>query len=237
MIKQMKHLFLTGLFLVSGAMVAQAVPVPVGPASAESGDGLNSKWVQVAVGFQPNSIAQAKNTLAKELGDPGFIAEINQIVSEISFSDYGQAGTLPVPAMAGDDPRFAVEYSGFLNVINPGEYLFGVLHDDGFEFRLGGGVVSQFDANTAPIFTQVSLTLAAGLYDLNFIGWEQGGVFINQLYWVPPDQVEFSLVPQRALFTRAPDGVSVPDTASSAVLLLLGFFGVMAGRRCLPVKP
>jgi hypothetical protein len=228
-------LFFAGVFVLVGAMCAQAVPIPAGPALAESGDGLNSRWVQVDAAFKPDNIAEAKATLAKAPGDPGFITAINQQVSEINFSDFGEPGTSPVPAMAGADPRFAVEYSGFLNVVNPGTYSLRAHHDDGFELSLGGEVVSQFDANTAPIFTTVNVDLAPGLYGLSFIGWEQGGLFVNRLLWMQPEESEFSVIPQRVLFANSPQR-SVPDSTSSAVLLLLACFGLFAGRFCLPAK-
>ena len=207
---------------------AHAAPVAVGPALGGDGDGINTLWVRTAV--SPHSIADAISVLASAGESVSFSAP------QIDFRDFS-GGTetagieslsdLPDPftniegGVAQDDPIFAVRYSGFLNVAVSGDYSFRAITDDGFSLVLGGEQISAFDGDRSPAATDVSLTLDAGLYSLEMIGWEQVGQFVDELSWLRPGESDFAVIGTaaggRALFTTAPSAVPVP-----AALPLLG---------------
>ena len=207
---------------------ARAAPVAVGSALSGDGDGINTLGVRADL--SPHGIADAMGVLASAGESVRFIAP------QIDFRDFS-SGTetagieslsdLPDPftriegGVAQDDPIFAVRYSGFLNVAVNGDYRFQAITDDGFSLLLGGEQISSFDGDRSPGSTEVSLTLEAGLYSLEMIGWEQVGQFIDELSWMRPGDSNFAVIGTeaggRTLFTTAPTVVPVP-----AALPLLG---------------
>ncbi|MBX3747629.1 MAG: hypothetical protein KF833_20160 [Verrucomicrobiae bacterium] len=217
--------------LMLAAPLLHAVPTPVGPPLAGSGDGLNSRWVVVDPSIKPDTIAQAEAVLAMGPGDAGFVSQTEAIVPNIAFYDgiggYSDSG-FPMPDPA-TDPRYAVRYTGFLNIVTGGDYRFFSFTDDGFRFDLGGETISSFDGNRGPDVSVSGLySLGAGLYPIAFLGWEQGGVFVTELSW-SLDGAPESIIPQSAFFSRRPS-TGVPDAGSTLVLLMVG---VVAGRALL----
>lgn len=87
--------------------------------------------------------------------------------------------------------------------------------------------MSQFDGDRGPGETSATVTLTEGLYSFEFIGWEQGGQFVNELAWIKPGEVEFSLLGDRnspVFFTTQGDvPVSLPSVLS---LLLIGLIAL-----------
>lgn len=207
-----------------------AAPTPVGPFLAIDGDGLNSTWVDLT--YSPHSVSDALAALALPANDPQINQRYDQVVPYIDWAD-GQGGTdgldttttftdLPV----GSDDNFAVRFQGFLNITTAGEYDFQVYTDDGFQLSLGGEVVAEFLGDRGPAASAFSVTLAAGLYALDLVGWEQGGQYVDELTWDPDGDTLFTTVPQSVLFTSA-----VPEPETWPMLLAgLGLVGWGARR-------
>ena len=205
-----------------------ATPTPIGPAINGDGDGLKMRWVNTD--FSPHSIANTLQALSLKPGDAGYVGEVNGVTKVIDFED-GNYGDLfrdtdqAVPL--GSDDNFAVLYKGFLNITASGNYTFRSFTDDGFRLSIGGDVVSQFDGDRGPGETSATVTLTEGLYSFEFIGWEQGGQFVNELAWIKLGEVEFSLLGDRnspVFFTTQGDvPVSLPSVLS---LLLIGLIAL-----------
>ncbi len=223
------HLTLTLGLALAGA-TTQAAPVATsGPLSGD-GDGLNAFWV--SAGVSPFNIETAIETLANGTSE----TVVEQIAPYIDYRDFvdGTQGNHAGPDLADPfspidtennvsigEAIFAVRFSGFLNVLTSGNYLFRSHSDDGFRLTLGGEVISEFDGNRSPDTNEVGLELDAGLYSIEFIGWEQGGQFVNELAWLRPGDADFHVIgaeiDDRVLFSQAPTAVPVP-----AALPLLG---------------
>ena len=222
------------LFLGSLATVvfASAVPVPVAGPVAGPGDGLNFRAVQ----FNPSivhNILGAEAALGWDPSDPRYVSEVSGVLNRIDMADGNYVGENTsahdaVP-FAGADPLFAIRYSGFLNVVEPGPYVFSSFTDDGFKLTLGGQVISAFNADRSPgTSTTPSILLAAGLYEIEFIGWEQGETFVNELAWLTPNATGGMIVPDSTVFFR---NVPVPDAGSTSALLGFAIIGLAYFRR------
>jgi PA14 domain len=180
-----------------GALItvnAFAVPAAIGPAESGPGDGLRARWVNTD--FSPHSIADTVSALALGPGDAGYVGEAIGITPWIDYEDGDYLGELftgsDLPLPFGSDDNFAVTYSGFINITQAGTYTFRSFSDDGFRLTIGGEVVSLFDGDRSPDATVDSVTLGAGLYSFEFIGWEQFGLFVNELAWITPGQTDFT---------------------------------------------
>lgn len=215
-----RYAALTLLALIALVNQAVASPIPIGDALSRSGDGITATWVAKS-GDSPDTIAEALAALALGPSDPEFRAQIVETVPNIAFND------ATAPTEIGDS--FAVLLDGFLNVTQAGNYQFDATHDDGFQLTIGGHVVSQFDGNTGTRTTSASVFLQEGLYDIQYLGWEQGGAFRQELAWTTPGAVGSEIVPQSALFTQH----HVPDAGAGSVAAIgiLGLLGAAKRRR------
>lgn len=211
-----------GLLWLGLMSAANAVPVPVGPGvvlpDPSFMSGLNSRWVEVADANTPHSITDALNILS---GATPSINEVNMAVSVIDFDDAS------VP-LAGADPKFAVEYTGYLNLLGAVTGLqLGANHDDGFRLTLGGEIIAEFPNDTPPTQTlSAVLDLGPGLYELSFVSWEQGGAFENEFIYTFDGGKNTYLVPEGVLVKAVPE----PATLTLLSLSLIGL-GVMGRRR------
>jgi LPXTG-motif cell wall-anchored protein len=176
---------------------------------------------------KPDNIAEALGVLALMPGDPLYVSSTHAVVPQIAFYDAVAPNPDSGPPMPDPttDPRFAVMFSGYLNVTVPGTYNFRAYTDDGFRFLLGGENVMQFDDNRAPGSSFATANLVAGLYPISFLGWEQGGAFVNELAWALGTDNP-AVIPQANLFSRRPS-TGVPDGGST--LLLLGLSLALGG--------
>jgi hypothetical protein len=193
--------------------------------------GLNSRWVEVDLAHNPNSLTEALDLLAQGSSAPGFIREVTVMRNRVDSADLTDFGALtpidfdPVP-LPGTDPIFAVEFFGFINLPADGSYDFSMRHDDGFRLQIGGANIMEFPLDTGPRTTATSVVLSAGVQSFSVVSWEQGGAYINELAWRPPGATEFS-IPDEAVFQKN----VIPEPASVLVWVCLGLLGAATWRR------
>ena len=103
-----------------------------------------------------------------------------------------------------------------------GNYTFRSFTDDGFRLTIGGEVVSLFNSDRSPGETTTSVFLNEGLYHFEFIGWEQGGQFVNELAWIKPGEVEFTQPGDRTnlVFFTTQGDASVPEPMMLSLFLI-----------------
>ena len=112
---------------------------------------------------------------------------------------------LPVISNAAGNQDWVVVGKTRVSVPAPGNYTFSVHSDDGFGLRVSGGVNDQFtsvagpglidaadtdtivlnagtiDSNTTGVYNFA----AAGIYDVTYLGWDNGGGGFYELAWAP----------------------------------------------------
>ena len=219
----------------------QAAPVAFGPASSVSGDGLNANWVRAS--FSAHSVQSALDVLAATPAT-GLIQAVNNLAPYIDYRDFtaGTGGHVNSPDLADpfttiqngvaqDDPTFAVRFSGYLNVTSADTYQFRIHSDDGFRLNLGGETVAIFDGDRGPADSfSAELALDAGLYAIEFIGWEQGGLYVDELSWKTQAASDFAILGPvdggQVLFSTVP--VPAPG---AFVLLASACAGLSVARR------
>lgn len=209
--------------VVMSAAWADPTPIAVVP---PLDPGLNSRWVSVDPANNPNSIGDALNVLA---GGVPAVQTINQIVGIVDFEDgaLGAANKDPFTALdPGVDTTFAVQYSGFLQLA-AGTYQFRMRHDDGIRVILGGEEIILFPSDTGPVNSNSAVfTLPEGYYALEIVGWEQGGVFLNQFGTVNPNG-GLDLTDNLWHATRT----GIPEPAGVALVGLAFLAAGLVGRR------
>lgn len=208
---------------------AWAAPIALDSSYTAVDAGLDSRWVNTS--FSPHSADQAASAMGLQLGDAGYLSEANTAVDYIDFADGNYSGAAAAGYLSsplGGDDSFAVEYTGYIDIAAGDTYSFRSFTDDGFRLTIGGHVVSQYFNDRAPGVTIDSVWLDAGIYEFSFLGWEQGGAFVNELTWHNSSTSTWSLVDGTVLYQNVEQQVSAPATA---LLMGVGLLGMASYRR------
>lgn len=74
-----------------------------------------------------------------------------------------------------------LKLTGNLNVNSAGTYTFDVHHDDGFQIKIDGQDVFEFDGLTAPTTSTETVELTEGLHSVEVYYWDQGGEYVFEV--------------------------------------------------------
>jgi hypothetical protein len=149
-----------------GCLAASVQAAPVAVVSPPPLDaGFVVQWAEA--GTTPHTIAAAEAILAAPTNTA------TQVLSVIKVNDAS------VPLVGSD--QFAVRATGYVRLA-AGNYSFSVTHDDGARLIIGGESAVVFDSDTSTVTTtSPTYALAAGLYTVDLLSWEQGGAFDLEL--------------------------------------------------------
>ncbi|MHB8624109.1 MAG: VPLPA-CTERM sorting domain-containing protein [Sulfuricaulis sp.] len=241
--------------LTSTAMAASIDLTPLVPGIYTAGNGANSSWVQVQNNWQgPSSFSQqnggiaslqdANAALALSGGDSGFLRSANGVMTDINAGndlynqDWGSSwgyANMPPLFNTGDPSQenYAGNVWGYVSIPVAGDYNFGVLYDDGFDFTIWGANASlsmSVDGLNARdrLGFDSNISMQPGLYRYDLMGYNhlEAGV-LNLGWWYGPTTSDFAVIPQTDLYTAS---VPLPPTLWLFGSGLIGLAG-MARRK------
>lgn len=249
------------LLSVTGAIAAPILN-PLVPGQYFNGDGANSRWAQVGSEWRGSTygseswgtglwgISDAQDILALPITDPALTNTYAGRVDQINFADlaflsaWGASwGTQQLPPFFTNDAaqyqdNYAVRFSGYISIIDPGAYNFGVLYDDGFRFSLLGAdsrvsiAMDGLNPRDRLGFDQ-DLMLDAGLYGYELLAYERLETGVVNLGWTQAGGA-WGTVPQAHLFTTIPTttATAVPEPPTWPLLIFgLAIFSVLRASR------
>ncbi len=182
--------------------LALAVSTTPSPSSLASGDSQLATPSPPA----PDTLIPGVTVWVYDLGDK---VERRPTIAEGQTPNYyavspGIAFDQPFKAPAGPPlaTNFAGEIRGWLNITEPGRYLFLLRCDDGAELRLDGAPIA--DTAGQPNFTaEGDIELKPGLHPLSIPFYQREGKFDLKLTWRRTATEPWVRVPESALRTEA----------------------------------
>ncbi len=188
-------------------------------------------------------LADANQVLTLSAGDPYVLKTLSGVASQISFSNqayldqwsatWGTQDLAPIfsNAPGENQENFAMHFTGYISITDPGMYNFGVMYDDGFSFTLTGAggaslAISQDGLNSRDrLGFDEDLALGSGLYAFDLVAYNRLEVGVVNLSWAE-NGGDWTTITQDHLFTSA-----VPEPGSMHMMLAgLAMLG-MVGRR------
>jgi len=212
---------------VASAQVVFGPGTSLAPIPAQAGTGLDGNiWTG-----DVNSIAAARTRISAGSAEGSFLA---------TLIDYPNVGDV-VPASATLGEMLGIDaatltgllptagslsntfvFSGFIAISDPATYAFAVGSDDGFELRINGVLVSNFDGDRGFAFTTQDVSFSdAGLYAIELLYWANNST---------ESGVQFAFANPLAI-VNVPTGILYTQIPSPAAAMVLGAAMLMGSRR------
>lgn len=158
-------------------------------------NGLEASYIQ-------NDFGIAHPTLSR--GEVIF----TRVDANINF-DWAQKAPDPrliVDEVTGNGSNYGVLWTGYIKCEQPGAYQFRAIYDDGFQLFVSDDAENMQQVidgwNTGPAVTEGQITLEGGKwYKIEAQYFADKDRSYCQLYWLPPGETEWVIVPTDALRT------------------------------------
>lgn len=118
------------------------------------------------------------------------------VVSTVNYN-WGGSGVLN----SGRSDGVIVRFHGFINIPTAGTYWFGGNADDGIRIRVNNTQIVNGWNESGGDFRQGSITLAAGVYPIELIYYENGGGALVNLQWLVNSS--WQIIPSTSLATTS----------------------------------
>ncbi|TAL55677.1 MAG: hypothetical protein EPN86_03200, partial [Nanoarchaeota archaeon] len=138
----------------------------------------------------------------------GLSPDLVQNVSQINFAPVS-GGFYGTPYL----DRFAVRYSGYINIQAAGNYIFYLSSDDGSKLLVDGNTIVDNDFNHAMREVAGTAQLAAGIHSIAVQFYENAGSAGVILSWTPPGGSK-QVVPASVLQQTSASGSTLSCTVS-----------------------
>lgn len=130
---------------------------------------------------------------------------VERIDPNINFDWHSFGRNDPLPGGINDDGWWSADWAGFIYIPSDGTYSFKLNSDDGSWLFIDGQLVVNNGGDHAPRDAYGSIALTKGYYSMMVKYFESysGAANIN-LYWKPPNESDYRIVPQSALYISPP---------------------------------
>ena len=91
------------------------------------------------------------------------------------------------PGVADRLDWFALRFSGRFNIVNPGEYSFRLVSDDGSRLFIDGKTIIDNDGTHATQSASGNIILTSGQHSIDVDYFQGSGDVALQLFWTPPE--------------------------------------------------
>ena len=124
-----------------------------------------------------NSVATCDALLALPAGNAGILSQTTVTSNTVNFLGDGSDGHYGSNSVMPDGPGepYGLKATGYVQIVTPGVYTFGLSSDDGGRINIDGSNVMVDDTNHGPLDHTGTVTLTAGLHSFEVIMWEGGG--------------------------------------------------------------
>ena len=143
-----------------------------------------------------------------------------RVDSQVNFPMTGDSG---FGGFSEFNNRFAIRWTGQINIETAGEYRFFLNSDDGSKLFIDGALVVDNDGLHAP--TEVGsagVVLDAGFHDIRVEMFENFGLAGVEMRWIKPGSVTKEIVPSNVLFRDARGVINVPTDADVFIPVATG---------------
>jgi hypothetical protein len=91
------------------------------------------------------------------------------------------------PGVTDRPDWFALRFTGRLNIVNPGDYSFRLVSDDGSRLFMDGKMIIDNDGTHATQSASGNVFLTSGQHSIDVDYFQGSGDVALQLFWTPPE--------------------------------------------------
>lgn len=138
---------------------------------------------------------------------PGYLQDANGNITNRTLLSTGTVSTINFNwggnsvLNSGRAEGVIVRFHGFINIETAGTYYFGGAADDGIRIKVNNTSVVDSWIESGGAFRSGGITLAAGVYPIELMYYENGGGAVVNMQWYTPTNPTWQIVPTTSLAT------------------------------------